>query len=45
MAFVKVDQQFYLIDDQMDKITGIEEERVQDSHIFLYKRRDEADYC
>ena len=45
VAFVKVDQQFYLIDDQMDKITGIEEERVQDSHIFLYKRRDEADYC
>ena len=44
MAFVLVDHQFYLIDDQLDQITQIEEERVQDSHIFLYKRRDEADY-
>ena len=45
VAFVKVDHQFYLIDDQLDKITRAEEERVQDSHIFLYKRRHEADYC
>ena len=45
VAFVKVDHQFYLIDDQLDKITRAEEERVQDSHIFLYKRRHEADYA
>ena len=45
VAFVKVDHQFYLIDDQNEKIARMEEERVQDSHIFLYKRRHEEDYC
>ena len=44
VSFVKVENQFYIIDDQIDKITRVKEERVQDSHIFLYKRRNEADY-
>ena len=44
VSFVKVENQFYIIDDQIDKISRVEEERVQDSHIFLYKRRHEADY-
>ena len=44
VSFVNVENQFYIIDDQIDKITRVEEERVEDSHIFLYKRRHEADY-